>query len=385
MTRVSEADGRGKTSFPESRDSRWLYYALGGGTGHLMRGLALARRAARRGIRTRILSNSPRTATLAELLQIQMPEDTGSIEIVSFPSDADRRAITRYVAAEFCERPAPHWLLVDTFPRGLAGELLEWLPAIEWRKALVHRDIEPAYVDWADLATTQQLYDIVFAPGERGPLADLAADRLVFTAPWLICGADELLPPPLARAALMARRAGVVGLSGTLDAGPLIVVSGSGRPAEALTAATLAAKWASLFASAIVRFVSLDPRAVAGSGQAGTSCWPLMRYLQGVDLVVGAGGYHTVYETRAVGTPLIAIGQPRQYDRQQLRLRSDERVESWSEAEARLAAWIQNATATNAAPAAANARADFRGRLVDPRCFNGAAAAVQHLLDRPNE
>ena len=48
--------------------------------------------------------------------------------------------------------------------------------------------------------------------------------------------------------------------------------------------------------------------------------WPLLVALPGADLLIGAGGYNTVYESRAIGVPLLAKGQSRLYDRQKRRL-----------------------------------------------------------------
>jgi hypothetical protein len=313
------------------RDVQWLYYALGGGTGHIMRALALARRAARRGVRTRILTNSPRASQVATQFHSLMPDAAPLVDVIVFPSDADRQAIARLVHAELRQFPTSDWLIVDTFPRGLAGELLQLLPTIDSRKALVHRDLNPEYVAWAELVGVVRHYDVVFAPGERGPLADCAPERLVPTEPWLICDAEEMWPPAVARAMLIGDRPSVE---------PLIVVSGSGRRDESLAAAQQAADWATRLAPAVVRFVSLDSFALRVAGAVARECWPLLRYLRGVDLVIGAGGYHTVHETRAAEVALIAIAQTRQYDRQERRLRNLERVADWSEANARIENWL---------------------------------------------
>jgi len=54
--------------------------------------------------------------------------------------------------------------------------------------------------------------------------------------------------------------------------------------------------------------------------------WPLMKLFEGVDALVGAGGYNTVHEARATCVPLLATAQARLYDRQLHRLHADERV-----------------------------------------------------------
>ena len=50
---------------------RCLVYALGGGLGHLTRGIALARAAGRRGIHSTILSNSPFAQSLPVAGELQ--------------------------------------------------------------------------------------------------------------------------------------------------------------------------------------------------------------------------------------------------------------------------------------------------------------------------
>jgi hypothetical protein len=70
----------------------------------------------------------------------------------------------------------------------------------------------------------------------------------------------------------------------------------------------------------------LEERAVREAGEIGVSLWPLLAVLPAVDLLVGAGGYHTVYESRLTDTPLFAMARDRLYDRQSHRLRSTERA-----------------------------------------------------------
>jgi hypothetical protein len=59
--------------------------------------------------------------------------------------------------------------------------------------------------------------------------------------------------------------------------------------------------------------------------------WPALAVLPGVDVLVGAGGYNTVQEARATGTPFVALVRSRLYDRQALRLRAEERAGSVEE------------------------------------------------------
>ncbi|MFP2900405.1 hypothetical protein ACLEQD_29190, partial [Corallococcus sp. 4LFB] len=75
----------------------------------------------------------------------------------------------------------------------------------------------------------------------------------------------------------------------------------------------------------------------------GLVLWPALAVLRGVDVLVGAGGYNTVQEARATGTPLVAWARPRLYDRQALRLTEAERVGDAAELEAKVASVLQEA------------------------------------------
>ena len=96
----------------------WLIYALGGGWGHLTRAAALAR-IAQRERPVRILTNSPHAAIVSEFL----PELDLTVLDAAAPAEATRAGAIREIG-----RCRPQCLLVDTFPRGLGGELTELLP-----------------------------------------------------------------------------------------------------------------------------------------------------------------------------------------------------------------------------------------------------------------
>src|SRR4051812_49405599 len=97
-----------------SAGGRWLIYALGGGLGHLTRSLALARAA---GVTVRVLTNSPFAACLP------FEQATGpQVSLLRIDPTLGRVAVAEVVGAtlEPCDFDV---LVVDTFPRGLGGEL----------------------------------------------------------------------------------------------------------------------------------------------------------------------------------------------------------------------------------------------------------------------
>lgn len=238
----------------------WLIYALGGGWGHLTRAVALAR-AARK---VRVLTNSPYAAIVAKA----MPELDLAIIPAQTPLEEARRA-----AVQVVRDASPEVLIVDTFPRGLGGELSPLLAALPARKVLVHRDVNPRYIASASLQQfVKDHYDLVLVPGP----GEEAHFEHELTAPWLVRNANEL-------------RAGIP--SGVL-------VCASGMPSEF--------EWYRAVASLLSTEI--------------TQYWPAIDRYADASVVVGGGGYNTVEECLACGVPLVARAWPRTYDRQARRL-----------------------------------------------------------------
>jgi hypothetical protein len=242
-------------------------YALGGGWGHLTRAVSLARLLSGPSV---ILTNSPYSA------MVQAAEPTLHLEYAS------RDGVVARI-----QSLAPRVLVVDTFPRGLGGELAEALPAIAARKVLVQRDLEPRYVEWADLrGFVARHYDLVLVPGvlERGDFVEEA----VVTDPWLV--REPCHPPP-----------------------EIDILICAGGNAEELA-------WYGEVASLIprtVQFRCIAPECPPGCPEENwLRYWPAIDWVARVRVVIGSGGYNTVYECCAHGVPLVAKPWPRKYDRQ---------------------------------------------------------------------
>lgn len=231
----------------------WMIYAMGGGWGHVTRAAALARVAPRA---AKIYTNSP----YAGLVR--------NVEFVSAVTDCD------------C-------LIVDTFPRGLLGELADWLPQQRVHKVLVARDLNPEYVESFGLrAFVADNYDLVLRPGEGEAFEGISTD------PWLACP----VPPVQTE-----RRTAFVCASGNKEE-----QSWYGEVARLLSDV-------------------MPVRCLAASCPPGCPPelwemhWPALELFGSAAVVVGGGGYNLVYETRAAGVPLVARAWPRLYDRQELR------------------------------------------------------------------
>jgi len=273
----------------------WLVYALGGGWGHLTRAAALARVAPGP---VRILTNSPYagevSARLAEL-------DIVALDPELSPARARQESVREVQAS-----PAA-CLIVDTFPRGLGGELAALLPECGALRVLIHRDLNPEYVRGKALDEFVRFnYDLVIRPGpaEAAHLAGLPRART--TAPWLIRSAHELPSREAARSLLGADERQCV-----------LVCAAGNRDEQAWYGSLTQALSAALQGVAVRCAAPLCPPGCPA--QAWRRYWPAMDLLPGVDLVVGGAGYNTVNECLACGVPLLARAWPRKYDRQSLR------------------------------------------------------------------
>ena len=299
---------------------RWLLYALGGGLGHVTRAVALARAAVAHSLdasppRIWLLTNSP----FADSLPLESELDCGR-RIVRIDPDWSRDAVARYVQ-ELLGKVRPDVTIVDTFPRGLGGELVALLPALRCHKVLVHRDLNPAYVEQMQIAEVLGQYDRLLVPGEQAVFAD--HPHAVATPPWLIRDAGELLPEQEARRMLKVRS----------DHVPVVAVIGCGKHEEIKELRELAsALTLQLAERAEVRFITPALERKQGSSEGASSqvtslhLWPFLQAIRGVSVIVGSGGYNTVHEARATGTRLIACPRSRLYDRQDRRLRRQEKV-----------------------------------------------------------
>jgi hypothetical protein len=140
----------------------WFIYALGGGWGHLTRAAALARYAP---CPVRILTNSPYASLVSGL------------DIVAIDPGLDFDNTRRAVLAQI-ERAQPSLLIVDTFPRGLGGELEHYTAPPP--RVLVQRDIETSFQTKIDEYVLNN-YELIVNPGVRHwPAVDLIAQaRLV--------------------------------------------------------------------------------------------------------------------------------------------------------------------------------------------------------------
>ncbi|HIK07828.1 MAG TPA: UDP-N-acetylglucosamine--LPS N-acetylglucosamine transferase [Trichormus sp. M33_DOE_039] len=322
----------------------WLIYALGGGWGHLTRALSLARIAANQR-RVNIITNSP---------YAQHISNEGCL-LYLIPA-CESFSVTCQQVREILSNTHYDCLIVDTFPRGLGGELADILPQLHnIPKILIHRDINPSYVKIKDLRPfVTENFDAVIVPGEGTdlPLGDLP--EVIHTEPWLIRHAGELPDRKTARSHILK-----VG-----DTRKIILVCAAGQASELPLFNQLTLQLKQAFPECAVRFLSPhcsddELKTLWLSHHPGIEC------LAAADVVVGGAGYNTVYECTSIGVPLVALPLPRLYDRQLKRASKINQVLNIPDVLLTVKKILDTATDS-----------PFR-----PNYTNGAIAAVYHIMN----
>ncbi len=202
----------------------------------------------------------------------------------------------------------PDVLVVDTFPRGLGGELLGLFPLMpNCKKVLISRTLPADYVQEYSLpGMVNEFYDLVISPGELSPF-----HKLTMHCPaeaFLLLDANEI-PSRISAAAAISRN----------PERPLALVVASGNDFEIehaihITQVVQAQTDCDVLVAtpAELQFESgVDADAIVANVG-----WPLMRVLPAVDLVAGWGGYNLFWETQTLGVPAILANGKRKYDDQ---------------------------------------------------------------------
>ena len=276
----------------------WLIYALGGGWGHLTRALSLGRIAVAQR-KVKIITNSPYAKQIdGEGCFIYLiPENIGFSKTCL--------QVREILYNTSCDR-----LIIDTFPRGLGGELADILPNLHHiPRILIHRDINPQYIASKQLRSfVIDNFDSVIVPGEGEDLAFCDLPRVKHTAPWLIRNCWELPDRNTTRSRILK-------VSQTVKT---ILVCASGKTSELSLFGQLTLWLQQNFPDCAVRILAAScpeecPQELWVSHHPGIEC------LAAADVVIGGAGYNTVYECTAVGVPLVALPLERLYDRQEKR------------------------------------------------------------------
>ena len=335
----------------------WLIYALGGGWGHLTRALALSQIATPHH-QIIILTNSPYATYIQQQSPTNHPNSTQQTQIIAIAPDTDTPT-TCHQTRQLLSTITYNCLIIDTFPRGLGGELADLLPQLTTiPRILIHRDLNPTYIRAKNLqAFVTQHFDAVLIPGdgENLPLADLPIVQQ--TPPWLIRSPNQLPTLEQARSLLNLNSAHSSANSKT------ILVCASGQASELQLFGTLTAQLAKNFPTATVRCLSaVYPNHFPP--ELWVSHWPGIECLQAADVVVGGAGYNTVHECAALGVPLVTFAFKRLYDRQ------DRRAQQHSH-------WVKDVE--EAIATVQTILNQSHPRPASPTYSNGAVLAVQQI------
>ena len=283
-----------------------VYYGLGGGHGHGVRGVAVLRAMARvAGGETpavHLLAPSRlRPWVESERLQLHVPPEP----------EPSRRRLGAW-CRQILEELQPALLLVDTFPRGVLGELLE-LPCPAW---LMARNVPCRYylADEIRVAIESRFERLVWCEGPPEWADRLHLSQSVVN-PVLIRRPEECLPRREARERLMA----------ATDR-KLVLVLASGPAPRQVELVRLMARLRVVLRSRLYRsfdvvVLSDELGAFAAAGVRVGAAVPAMEVLRAADVVVSAGGYHATWEARAVGVPAVWLPQSRLLDDQLERCR----------------------------------------------------------------
>lgn len=295
---------------------RCLIYALGGGWGHLNRALSLARLAQHKYSIT-IITNSP----YSDYIKSDFATIIGLSPSLKF-SQTYKQIQDIIINLKY------DCLIIDTFPRGLGGEIADILPQIPITvpKILINRDLNPQYIQSKNIYRfVQKYFYLVIIPGEitPSPLSNLPQAKI--TQPWLIRNAPEL--PDLNTIAKLLQ----LDLNGHQPYSnppvPLNKIIENREKIVLVIASGLIEELANygLLTQKLSKFKSLKIRCLAPivppncPPELHISYYPALECLNIADVVIGSGGYNTVSECLAVKVPLVVLPHQRIYDRQLIR------------------------------------------------------------------
>jgi len=210
-------------------------------------------------------------------------------------------------------------VIVDTFPRGIAGELDAFLPNISCTKILISRYLNQKYIESIDIDKSLQSYNAVVHP--KDSLARPSYLKQFFsTEPWLLCSADEIFSQEKARQHLQLVRE---------NAAPVIGFLGSGQMQEIIQAYQWAKRLRDDCPQLQVVFFTLED--LEEDSALCRKIWPAMQVYPALDLLVCSGGHNAINEAKVTNTQILVIPRKRRYDRQDLRATERPLVTSYKE------------------------------------------------------
>ncbi len=268
-----------------------LHYALGGGHGHTLRQLAIAKALRRLSLAEAVLLVPARA-------QSWLAEEGFEVHSPPAKATSSQQRLARWMAKLLADLD-PDLLVVDVFVRGVLGELgcLEESPP----RVLVTRWVQPAYYRSKGVFDFLATYQAVLW---TEPAPDVVPQRLP-------CNLKQASIEPVVHVDQYLTRSDArlrLGLSDTTKPVVLVLGTGSNSFQQELRSVLRQRDWALQFAS-----LSLPP------DECTVRLWPAGRYLLAADAVVATAGYQSYYETWQSGRPTVYLPRRRKYDQQGLR------------------------------------------------------------------
>ena len=283
----------------------FLHYALGGGLGHLVRQVAIARSLQQQTdgkSGSTIVANSEFAPTVARLVA---QENGDQIRFELLPSDCSptdaESLLEKLLASQRFD-----CLVVDVFPRGLGGELVNcFANHSALPKILIARNLPPDYLQQFEVESfVQRNFPQVFRIEPEAPFEGLPQSQL--TCPVVFQSSPTKTKPIATRP----------------DQHRILVV-GSGTSAECQAMRKLAEDL-KVITNASYPDSGSRPYEFCFHGPTSDLdddrfCWPPSSQLAGFDLVIGNAGYNLFWETQLSQTPAILLARSRKYDDQSVR------------------------------------------------------------------
>jgi UDP:flavonoid glycosyltransferase YjiC (YdhE family) len=286
-----------------------LYYALGGGHGHAVRGMAILRQLRR---------DSPAVrGTLIVPSRLRKWAEQEQVSALSPPSECrDRERLSQWMSRTLSDL-APDRMLVDVFPSGLLGELTGCLDALARPPWLVTRRVRPTYYLSPPIRTAlERCYERVIWCEEPTPELKSLRVPQIRVFPVLIRDRDECLSRADARYELRMSQSDKI-----------VLVLGTGEKSFQKDLLRLLVKIRSrlverrIASSFILLLVSDELPCRFSRDVAVVRRFPALPLLAAANIVVAAGGYQSFHETQLLGVPAVFLPRHRVYDDQHSRVR----------------------------------------------------------------
>ncbi|HEX2951992.1 MAG TPA: hypothetical protein VHV83_20860 [Armatimonadota bacterium] len=271
---------------PSTVDAPIVYYAFGGGMGHVTRAAAILRQLRRLGgAPAVVLTNT----TFPQPLQ---HEKIPYRHITAQATDELTQQLRQHLTDL-----TPRAVIVDVFADGIIGDLSSILPTLPCPKVLITRHVRASHQQ--NRARAAACYDLIIMTEDVTPFAQV---RSCSCEPILIRSAGELFTREAAREVL-----------GVDDDAPIVLAVSTGSVAWEDDFFRLLQKIRQRkHLRAHLRVAS--PRASAT--EYAVTHYPIVELFPGVDVVVGAGGYNLFHEVLASGVQGIFLPQHRRIDDQ---------------------------------------------------------------------